>query len=330
MQVFATISQGTGLMAFWLATSREGQDSDYIQRFDPRFWTVNFPRPMTAAIVSTAPDALRIDAVFLRRADLAGLIWESADRIDHPLLAYETDRDYARTTLSFRWRSRGVRPLDALDGPTLTIEGRDAAGMARVWYVRLWNYADGTPEDAQVTIDFSDLAGGFLLPAEADPVWPGDIDRLFISLVSPAYDGASAEPLAAAAEGWVELTGIRCTGQRAMIGIGDVIVPPHGLSIATGFDDDGIQTPARLLRNIRQLGYRGSVVHYLGMSHYFRLTAGGGGYLAGGPGQVLCTPARAWHLAFFAECLRLGFSPIASLSYEVLALHCPDAWQQRA
>ena len=34
-------------MAFWLAAAREGQDTDWIQRFDPRFWTVNFPRPVT-------------------------------------------------------------------------------------------------------------------------------------------------------------------------------------------------------------------------------------------------------------------------------------------
>lgn len=317
-------------MAFWLATTRDGQDSDHIQRFDPRFWTVNFPRPMTASIVSAAPDALRVDAVFLRKADLAGLIWDSVDRIDHPLLAHKTDRDYSRTRLSFRWRSHGVVPLDALNGPTLTIEGRDANGAPRTWYVRLWNYADGSPEDAEITLDFSELAGGFLLPGEADPVWPGAIDRLFISLVAPSYDWASTDPLPAAVEGWVEMTGISCTGHRAMLEIGDVIVPPHGLSIATGYDDNGVQTPARLLRNLRQLGYRGSIVHYVGMSHYFRLTATGGAYLAGSAGDPLCAPARAWHLAFFAECARLGFSPIASLSYEVLAQHCPEAWQQRA
>ncbi|MEN9683374.1 MAG: hypothetical protein RLZZ427_1125, partial [Pseudomonadota bacterium] len=75
-------------MAFWLAATREGQDSDWIQRFDPRFWTVNFPRPMMAALTTPAPDALRVDAVFLRQGDLAGIIWESEDRYDHPLLAY--------------------------------------------------------------------------------------------------------------------------------------------------------------------------------------------------------------------------------------------------
>ena len=56
-------------MAFWLATKREGQETDWIQRFDPRFWTVNFPRPMTAAVVTTAPDGLRVDAAFMREGD---------------------------------------------------------------------------------------------------------------------------------------------------------------------------------------------------------------------------------------------------------------------
>jgi uncharacterized protein (TIGR02217 family) len=317
-------------MAFWLAEKREGQATDWIQRFDPRFWTVNFPRPMVASVITTAPDALRIDAYFLRRIDLAGLIWESADRLDHPLLGYETNRDYSRTTLSFRWRSSGIVALDQLHGPTLTIEGRDAGGDPRNWYVRLWNYAVGTPEDAVVSLPFSQLEGGFSLPADSDPVWPGDIDRMFISLVAPGYDGVTDEPLSAPVEGWAEMTGIECTGDRPMLEIGDVIVPPHGLSIATGFDDNGVQTPARLARNIRQLGYRGSVVHYVGMSHYFRLSAdGSGNYLADTTGGPLNEPARNWHRAFFAECARLGFSPIASLSYELLDQHCPGDWKQR-
>lgn len=321
-------------MSFWLASKREGQETDWIQRFDPRFWTVNFPRPMMAAVVTTAPDTLRVDCAFLREGDLAGLIWESADRFDHPLLAYDTDRNYERTTLSFRWRSSGVIALDAVNGPTLTIEGRDASGSPRAWYVRLWNYAAGTPEDALITLPFSALAGGFMHPSEADPVWPHDIDRLFVSMVAPDFVPGSAAPLGAEAEGWVELSEIRCAGHRPMLRIGDVMIPATGLAAATGFDDNGTQTPARLVRNLRGLGYRGSVVHYLGMSHYFRLAADGEAFLAGGaddPGaDPLCTPARAWHAAFFAECVAAGYSPIASLSYELLAQHCPEEWQQRA
>ncbi|MBB4860045.1 uncharacterized protein (TIGR02217 family) [Novosphingobium chloroacetimidivorans] len=316
-------------MAFWLASTREGQESDWIQRFDPRFWTVNFPRPMMASVVSTAPDALRVDLAFLRRADLAGLIWDSEDRLDHPLLGYAKQASYAGATLSFRWRSAGVIALDQINGPTLTIEGRDTAGAPRTWYVRLWNYAQGTPDDAHVVLSFSALVGGFALPADADPVWPGAIDRLFVSLAPPGYDATSSDPLPTEVEGWVELSQIRCEGAAAMLEIGTLAVPPTGLAIATGFDDEGVQTPARLLRNVRQLGYRGSVVHYVGMSHYFRLAHRDGAFLPPDGADPLNTPTRVWHAAFFAECNRLGFSPVASLSYELLAQHCPPGWMQR-
>lgn len=317
-------------MAFWLAIKREGQDSDWIQRFDPRFWTVNFPRPMMAALTCIAPDALRVDVTFLRQGDLAGVIWDSVDHYDHPLLAYATNRDYSRTRLSFRWRSGGVIALDAVNGPVLTIEGRDAAGMAKTWYVRLWNYAQGTATDALIQLDFTGLAGGFLLPSQADPVHPVDIDRMFISLVAPAYVAGSIAPLAAPTEGWAELTSIRCEGQHAMVEIGDVIVPPHGLAMATAYDDACNQVPERLIRNVRQLGYRGSLLHYLGMSHFMRLTAQSGSDLVPATGDPLCTPAKAWHYAFFTAAKAAGFSPIASLSYELLAQHCPATWQQRA
>ena len=95
--------------------------------------------------------------------------------------------------------------LDAVNGPVLTIEGRDAGGNPRAWYVRLWNYASGTPGDAIVSIDFASVAGGFALPGEADPVWAGDVDRMFVSLVSQGYTGEDAA-LAAPVEAWIELS----------------------------------------------------------------------------------------------------------------------------
>jgi uncharacterized protein (TIGR02217 family) len=193
----------------------------------------------------------------------------------------------------------------------------------------MWNYAVGTPTDAVITIDFSELDGGYILPSEADRVHPKQIDRMFISMVAPEYAYLDETAYPTPIEAWVEMTEIEVAGHRNMLEIGDVIVPPHGLAMATGYDDNGTQTPARLLRSIRQLGYRGSIVHYVGMSHYFRLAPVDDEFLVGGSGDPLATPARNWHRAFFEECKRCGFSPIASLSYEVLAQHCPDAWRQR-
>ena len=312
-------------MAFWLAAKRRGQYSDWIQRFDPRFWTVNFPRPMMASVVSTAPDALRVDCEFHYKGELAGLIWESEDTLDHPLLAYATERDYAHGILRFRWRSSGLIALDQPNGPTLTIEGRDASGTPRAWYVRLWNYATGTGTDARIELPFGELQSGWTLPGEA--IHPSDIDRMFISLAPQGYVEGSTKRLPARVDAWAELTEIAFEGDRAMLEIGDVVLPVHGEQMATAYDDSFNQTPARLLRQVEQLGYRGEIVHYVGMSHYYRLRSDIEEVrFAGG----LCGPCIAWHTAFFKEAVEMGFAPIVSLSYELLAKHCPAAWQQRA
>ncbi len=315
-------------MTFWLARERRGQHSDYIQRFDPRFWTINFPRPMMASVVTTAPDALRVDCEFFHQGELAGLIWDSEDTLDHPLLAYEARRDYAHCVLRFRWRSGGVLALDVPHGPTLTIEGRDAAGTRRAWYVRLWNYATGTPTDAQIELPFSALQSGYALPGDA--VHPHDIDRMFISLAPQGYAEGSAQPLPARVDGWAELSGMACEGRHGVLEVGDAMVPVHGEQIATAYDDSFNQTPARLVRTIESLGYRGRVVHYVGMSHYFRLAPHVSGNLYVDTQGRLCEPARRWHADYFAQLHAAGLAPIASLSYEVLFDHCPSWWRQRS
>ena len=312
-------------MAFWLAKGRRGQQSDWIQRFDPRFWTVNFPRPMMASVVSTGPQSLRVDCEFLKHDDLAGLIWESEDTLDHPLLAYDTQRDYSHCELRFRWRSQGLVALDKPHGPTLTIEGTDAAGTAKSWYVRLWNYASGTPEDAEIVLPFSELESGYSLPGE--PIDPRKIDRMFISLVPEGYDPATDAVLSPRVNAWAELSEIDCQGERAMLSVGNVMLPTHDEQMATAYDDSFNQTPARILRSVEALGYRGRIVHYVGMSHYYRIRSDRMEVLYAGE---LCTPALAWHADFFAKAVAAGFAPVISLSYELLAQNCPTWWQQRA
>lgn len=314
-------------MAFWLARSARAQESTFMQRFDPRFWTVNFPRPAMASVVTTGPDALRVDLELHHAGELVGLIWESVDTLDHPLLAYQTDRDYAHTTLRFRWQSDGVIALDQPNGPTLTIEGRDAAGLPRTWYVRLWNYAQGTPTDARISLPFSTLESGYGLPGE--PIHPGDIDRMFISLVAPGHVPGSTAPLPAPFAGSVTLSEIVADGARAMIALGDVLVPPHGERMATAYDDAYNQTPARLLRCVTGLGYREDIVHYVGMSHFMRLARQPDGSLKAAPDGTLCAPADEWHRSFFALTQASGFEVIASLSYELFDSYCPESWKQR-
>ena len=314
-------------MAFWLARSARAQESTFMQRFDPRFWTVNFPRPAMASVVTTGPDSLRVDLELHHAGELVGLIWDSADTLDHPLLAYQTDRNYAHTTLSFRWQSQGVIALDLPNGPTLTIEGRDAGGAPRVWYVRLWNYAQGTPTDARITLPFSRLESGFGLPGE--PIFPGDIDRMFISLVAPGHVPGSTAPLPARFAGSVLMSDILADGARAMLELGDVLLPPHGERMATAYDDAYNQTPARLLRAVIGLGYRDDIVHYVGMSHFMRLARQADGRLLASAEGELCEPAVVWHRNLFEAARANALEVIASLSYELFDDYCPESWKQR-
>ncbi|OBV09952.1 DUF2460 domain-containing protein [Erythrobacter dokdonensis] len=314
-------------MAFWLARERSAQESTFMQRFDPRFWTVNFPRPAMASVVTLGSDAMRISVELHHAGELVGLIWDSVDVLDHPLLAYETDRDYSHTILSFRWQSEGIIPLDQPNGPTLTIEGRDASGAPRVWYVRLWNYAEGTPTDALISLPFSGLESGFSLPGEG--VYPRDIDRMFISLVAPGYVAGSSAPLASRFNGAVVISQLSVDGGRAVLELGDVLVPPHGERIATAYDDTYNQTPARLIRAAVGLGYRDDLVHYVGMSHFMRLDRqADAGLLAATPGQ-LDQPATDWHRNFFELAQAAELEVIVSLSYELFDAYCPEAWKQR-
>lgn len=314
-------------MAFWLAQERRSQESGFIQRFDPRFWTVDFPRPAMASAVTIGPDAIRVDVELHHEGELVGLIWESVDRFDHALLAYATDRDYSHTSLSFRWRSEGVIALDQPNGPTLTIEGRDEAGVSHTWYVRLWNYAEGSPTDAHITLAFSNLESGYTLPGT--PVTPTDIDRMFISIVAPGHSGGSTVPLAERVNGHVVMSDIETGGARSMLDVGDVRLPVHGLRMATAYDDAYNQTPARLLRNIIGLGYRSDIVHYVGMSHFMRLERLGDGTLLADPSGTLCEPARAWHEAFLEQAGENDLEVIPSLSFELFDAYCPQEWKQR-
>ncbi|MFQ3594892.1 MAG: DUF2460 domain-containing protein [Sphingomonadaceae bacterium] len=315
-------------MQHYLAQARDLVRQGYVKRFEPRLWSVDFPRPMMAAITNPEPATIRVDLAFLARADLAGLIWSSQDRWSHPLLAYETRKDYRGCTLVFDWVSGpGLRPLDAVGGPTLTIEGRTADGEPKTWYVRLWNYAEGSPTAARITLDFDSLDGGFLLPSEADPVFAGDIDRLFISLVCDGFDGSEG-PLASPLETWVELRNVFASGEGGTIRINDAFLPEHQWKACSGFDDSYNQAPERLVDQWIALGYRDAVNHYVGMSHYPALQFSDGRYEVR-TDVVLNQPTIRWHQAFAASLRNAGLQLILSLSYELFDAYAPPAWAQR-
>ncbi|MCJ8191781.1 DUF2460 domain-containing protein [Sphingomicrobium aestuariivivum] len=311
------------MIRHWFTRQGEHLEQMPLKRFDPDHWTVDFPLG-TAACLTRGSDAhsLVVAAEFLRRGDLVGLIWSSADTVSHPAHARETNRDYSGTKLSFRWQSMGLIPLDQPDGPTLTVEGRDAAGVERSWFVRLWNYADGDPDDAVVSLDFDALYAGW---AADEKVAVSDVERLFISLAPPDYSAQDQGIRLVPAAAEVRLEDIECRGAGSVIDVGASWQPAQPFNACTAYDDLYHLPPSRVAEAIDRLGYGVLVTHYVGMSHYMALA--GDGLLDSSRGMV--GPALRWHAEFARELKARGRTPIWSLSYEILDRFCPESWKQR-
>jgi uncharacterized protein (TIGR02217 family) len=314
-------------MNLWFTRPDAKITRTFVKRFDPMHWRVDFPRGTVAsAVTSSDGHGLSVSCEFLRKGDLVGIIWESADSRAHPAHARETSCDYSDCTLSFHWESSGVTPLDAVNGPTLTIEGSDADGNAQTWLVRLWNYASGTGESADISIDFNALDEGFSLPTDAVRVDPQRIDRMFISLVAPGYVEGSPTLFDAPVHGSVTVSNLACDGAGSVLLLNDAVVPEHQLRIATGYDDLYDLPPERVVQAIARLGYRGVINHYIGMSHYFALD----GSAMLDPARTLNSAALAWHREFARAAKAHEYALIWSVSYEILDMFCPEGWKQRA
>ncbi len=296
-------------------------------RFDPMFWTCNFPNTMMAGLRADG-DVLKLDAVFHQRDHLAGVIWESVDNWDHPTTAFDTNRDYRGCVLTFRLQLSGdVVALDEVDGSVLTIEGRKANGEPHVWYVRIGNaVTSGSATDAQVRLDFDNLPGGFY---GNESVYAGDVDRMFISLVPRGYDAGGGR-LPEVREGGMILSEMKATGAAASLvcGIGPGGV--HEVRMTNGYDDSYNVSPARILRNMRLLGYKEVMNHYVGMSHYFRWgwSDAEDRYVAQDVALPLNTPCALWHADLAARLKAAGIELILSLSYEMLDAFMPRDFRQ--
>lgn len=149
-----------------------------IRRFEPAYWTVDFPLAMMATLITTGPNALRMKAVFRTNRDLMGLIWEVEDKVDHGAYAYPRRKDYRGCVLEFDWASSGIRPMDRLQSVTLTVETY-ASGTH---FVRIWNYRTaGTPDACHIRMVFdASTRSGFY--ADTTVPWD-DVKRMFISLL---------------------------------------------------------------------------------------------------------------------------------------------------
>ncbi|NJM51590.1 MAG: hypothetical protein HC843_12570 [Sphingomonadales bacterium] len=164
-----------------------------IRRFEPAYWTVDFPLAMMATIVTPSANSLRVKALFRTNRDLMGVIWEVEDRDDHGSYAYPRRKDCTGCVLEFDWVSTGIRSMDKLQSVTLTVETFSSG----THFVRIWNYkTSGTPDNCHIRIvmDQSTLSGFY---SDTFVPW-NDVKRMFISLL-PSTAGRGDCSLAATA-----------------------------------------------------------------------------------------------------------------------------------
>lgn len=172
-----------------------------IRRFEPAYWTVDFPIAMMATMITTGPNAMRMKAIFRTNRDLMGLIWEVEDRDDHGMFAYPRRKDYRGCILEFDWASSGIRAMDRLQSVTLTVQTYTGG----THYVRIWNYkTSGTPDACHIRLVFDDSTkSGFY--SDAKVPW-NDVKRMFISLQPVAAGRGNCSLAAGAAVGATTLS----------------------------------------------------------------------------------------------------------------------------
>lgn len=292
-----------------------------INRFEPIFWRIDGPRTMSFC-VTNYENGFQASFTSKLKGDLAGLLWNSVDRLDHKYCAYGTNTDYRGLVWSFDIEYADTCPVinEETNVATLTIEAI-VNDEPITYFIALKNYAgpdtDKPVRKARITIDFDNVKAGF---APDTPVDSSNIQNLFFSCVSSSYVEYSTEPLPAPIPGYIRITNQTIVGVGTQLSSEQAFVAPHEFGMSTSYDDMYDLNPARVIRNCRILGYRGWINHYCGVSHYpnvfwnpqvNRFTN-----MPAGPVKAVNDETALWHLNYAIEARKAQYKLIYAVSYE--------------
>lgn len=148
-----------------------------LNRFDARFWHLDFPLSAIASVVSTVDNDLTVTAEFRSNRDLVGLLWTSIDKFGHTYTGYLEDKNYTGVKLGFI-----ANPRDAYSFTTSMI-----SNLGSQTY-RLFPYI---------------VAGGNLVPAiTTTPEIQGAGPKTSYSIASIFPNGIPALPSGGSGAGW--------------------------------------------------------------------------------------------------------------------------------
>ena len=301
-----------------------------IRRFEPAFWDVDFDLSAVATIVTTGADAFTVKGILRTTSNLVGVFWRSQDKWGHPLFSYEQEIDWRNCVLTFDLTYTNCPTIDdsANAGANqLTMTVTDMSG--RPYYLYLENFQTAGSSNSRTgtfQIDFSTAMGGIL----EDETIPWDfIDNIFIGFVPPGYVSGSTTPIADVAF-QADFSNISVTGTNSTVGYNDSGLTPHALRIADGYADSYPMTPARVVEQIVNLGYRGNVVLYVGFTQFLSLTwdAGEDRFIIDTGKATLNVPTQQWVTDFCTRLNAGGMGVVMSVSFEILKEYCPSDWAQ--
>ena len=294
-----------------------------MQRFDPRYWCVNFNTTAAGSVICTADDALLVTCNFRTDADLIGLYWYSDDTYSHANYRYESNYDYSTTILDFDFVLTNIRALDAVNGPTLTINHLDGT----VDYVRLSNYiTSGTSSAGHVHLAFASVGSGWDGTGTID--WT-TVSNLMLSLVNDSFTAGSGVALVTQEVGTIAISNITVTGPTLAQDMTSLAA--HDLRMTDGYDDSYPQTPTRFIQQMYQLGYRDWYSIYIGISHHQDVIWDNdeSRFVVNPSGRIINDATQAWFNSLLSELQSNGFTKVViSVSYEVVHYLMPSGWQQ--
>lgn len=106
--------------------------NETIQRFDPKYWVVDYNALMVATIIPISDHSFYVPAEWRTNADFLGVRWMSEDDLAHTLFKYATNVDYRNLVLAFRHNPEDPEKF------TVTL---DVPGRAKPATYRLAPYA---------------------------------------------------------------------------------------------------------------------------------------------------------------------------------------------
>lgn len=310
-----------------------------VPRFSADCWTIDGVRSMSFCIVGDTDDGFEAHYTSRKKNDFAAAIFFSEDKYMHPYLSYETKKNFTNCTLSFTVDIEGDAPslLDEKLGLVMTVIVNDnsAAGQTP-YYLRLANLATPstlTATHADITIDWDTVMSGFM---EDIPFPKNDIDRIFIGCLTKGFVATSTDPLASPQHAKLKVSKLRTSGINGTYNRRSMNIPQHTLGMCTGYDDSYNVNPRRIIKNCYDLGYRGLINHYCGMSHYYdqKWDAGQQRFVVtkatdAPTYNLLNREATTWHKSFANNAYDNHLKAIFSISYEMYSEAAELTWTQR-